>query len=88
MSSSLQCFAVVAGLNQVLVEQLFSQLDEGQVAAQVQSVHMTAFQIQEERIQDLLQPQPASNSPRHVRRTGEQPKSNTETHNNFRPAQV
>ena len=59
------------GLSQALVDRLFYQIDQGQQPAQVHSVYMTAFQIQDERIQDLLQAQPSISSARQLQRKGE-----------------
>lgn len=41
----------------MLVDTLFSEMQQQRLPAQVQSVYMTAFQIVNETIQDLVQPQ-------------------------------
>ena len=55
----------------MLVEALFSEMQQQRVASQVQSVYVTAFQIMDETIQDLLQPQQPDADSRQHRRRGE-----------------
>lgn len=45
------------GVSAMLVDTLFSEMQQQRLPAQVQSVYMTAFQIVNETIQDLVQSQ-------------------------------
>lgn len=65
-------FCLNAGLAQALVDELFSQIEQDQ-EERVQSVHVTAFQIMDERISDLLQAPPPVAGCRHLQRSGESP---------------
>ena len=53
----------------MLVEALFSEMQQQRLPAQVHSVYVTAFQIVNESIQDLLQTQQpdAGAKPRHLK---------------------
>ena len=48
----------------MLVDALFSEMQQQQVPVQVQSVYVTAFQIVDETIQDLLQTQQPADHPK------------------------
>lgn len=43
-----------AGVSSLLVDSLFSEIQQQRLPAEVQSVYVTAFQIMNETIQDLL----------------------------------
>ena len=54
---------VCTGVSALLVESLFSEMQQPRLAVEVHSVYVTAFQIVNESIQDLLQTQNPSADP-------------------------
>lgn len=55
----------------MLVDTLFSEMQQQRLPAQVQSVYMTAFQIVNETIQDLVQTQQPEVDPTHLSSKGQ-----------------
>lgn len=63
---------LAAGLSTTLVENLFLEIQQRRLPAEVQSVYVTAFQIMNETIQDLLQMHEAEADAKQSHRRGQE----------------